>query len=121
MPVPELLLQRRKEMLLLKLPKRRFRQVSRLVPPILQATNRRALGLWPPLATRPTMQPDMSWGTYNAQTAALWSGLKMLLPVRLRRMLWRDRKTRRTPPARPGKRRLHSHNRPGLHKRKRKG
>jgi len=118
MPVPELLLQRRKEMLLLKLTRRRFRQVNRLVPPILQATNRRAIGLWPQLATRPTMQPEMSWGTYNAQTKALWNGLRLMLPRRLRLMLWKDRKTRRPPPARPGKRRMHSHSKPGLHKRK---
>lgn len=121
MPVPELLLQRRKEMLLLKLSRRRFRQVNRLVPPILQATNRRAIGLWPQLATRPMMQPDMSWGTYNAQSAALWKGLTLMLPRRLRLMLWKNRKTRRDRPPRPGKRRMHSHSKPGLHKRKRKG
>lgn len=118
MPVPELLLQRRKEMLLLKLPKRRFRQVNRLVPPILQATNRRAIGLWPQLATRPMMQPEMSWGTYYTQSAALWNGLALKrLSKRIPR-LWKDRKTRRPPPPKPGKRRMHSHDRPGLHKKR---
>ncbi|OBQ59591.1 hypothetical protein EFV37_22065 [Mesorhizobium loti] len=114
MPVPELMLQRRKEILLLK-PAKRFRQCRRLTPAILKATNCQAIGLWPPLATRRVMEPGFSWGTYNAQTLALWKGLRFRLALRMR-----NRKTRRGPPVRPGKRRLHSHSRPGLHKRKRK-
>ncbi|RWI96081.1 hypothetical protein [Mesorhizobium sp.] len=118
MPVPELLLQRRKEMLQLKLSKRPFRQVRRTRPAILLATSKRAIGLWPKLQPPVAMDPEISWGTYRAQSAALWTGLRMPLPRRIAARLTRYRKTRRTPPARPGKRRLHSHNRPGLHKKR---
>jgi hypothetical protein len=113
MPVPEGLLQRRKEMLLIpKRPQRRAKW-----PPITKATFRRSIGLWPRLATGAMMQPGMSWGTYYAQSLALWKGLDLRRTVRLHR-LWKDRKTRRPPPARPGKRRMHSHSKPGFHKKK---